>query len=173
MQLESFLSHQRSLEEGQKTSNGHTLFGMMKIPTGKHIRPMLDTVHPSHLQGPFDQAVAKPRAHGGMRAFERLDGRALIAIEGTGYFRSYKPGCLHCLTRKRSNGKVESCGFMPAAAIVAPSHNMAVPLMPVPGRDPIGAKISGSFFGNLVVGEARGDVFAALARCVADGRCAI
>jgi len=104
MQLESFLSHQRSLEEGQKTSNGHTLFGTMKIPTGNHIRPMLDPVHPSHLQGPFDQAVAKPRAHGGMRAFERLDGRALIAIEGTGYFRSYKPGCLHCLTRKRSNG---------------------------------------------------------------------
>lgn len=32
MQSESFLSYQRSLEEGRKTSNCHTLFGMAKIP---------------------------------------------------------------------------------------------------------------------------------------------
>jgi len=50
MQSESFLSYQRSLEEGRKTSNCHTLFGMAKIPTDNHIRSMLDPVHPSHLQ---------------------------------------------------------------------------------------------------------------------------
>ena len=47
MQSESFLSYQRSLEEGRKTSNCHTLFGMAKIPTDNHIRSMLDPVHPS------------------------------------------------------------------------------------------------------------------------------
>lgn len=130
MQSESFLSHQRSLEEGQKTSNCHTLFGMMKIPTDNHIRSMLDPVHPRHLQGPFDQVVAELRAHGGMKAFERLGGRALIALDGTEYFCSYKLGCPHCLTRKRSNGKIESYHSMLAATIVAPGHNMAVPLMP-------------------------------------------
>ena len=34
MQSESFLGQQRSLEEGRKTSNCHSLFGMAKIPTG-------------------------------------------------------------------------------------------------------------------------------------------
>ncbi len=46
MQSESFLSYQRSLDEGRKTSNCHTLFGMAKIPTDNHIRSMLDPVHP-------------------------------------------------------------------------------------------------------------------------------
>src|SRR5450756_1493324 len=58
MQSESFLSYQRSLEEGRKTSNCHTLFGMAKIPTDNHIRSMLDPVHPSHLQSSFDPCLS-------------------------------------------------------------------------------------------------------------------
>src|SRR3978361_891295 len=50
MQSESFLAHQRALEEGRKTSNCHSLFGMKAIPTDNHIRAMLHPVHPSHLQ---------------------------------------------------------------------------------------------------------------------------
>src|ERR1019366_3643182 len=130
MQSESFLSYQRSLEEGRKTSNCHTLFGMAKIPTDNHIRSMLDPVHPSHLQSSFDQVVAILRAKGGMTAFERLGGRTLIALDGTEYFCSQKLGCPHCQTRKRSNGKTEFYHSMLAATIVAPGHNMVVPLMP-------------------------------------------
>src|ERR1035438_9750465 len=53
MQSESFLSYQRSLEEGRKTSNCHTLFGMAKIPTDNHIRSMLD---------PFILRICNPRS---------------------------------------------------------------------------------------------------------------
>ena len=130
MQSESFLSYQRSLYEGHKTSNCHTLFGMRKIPTDNHIRSMLDPVHPRHLQGSFDQAVAILRGHGGMKAFQRLDGRTLIALDGTEYFCSQKLGCPQCQTRKRSNGKIEFYHSMLAATIVAPGHAMALPLMP-------------------------------------------
>jgi hypothetical protein len=62
---------------------------------------MLDPVHPSHLQSSFDQVVAALRDKGGMKEFQRLGGRALIALDGTEYFCSYKLGCPHCLTRKR------------------------------------------------------------------------
>jgi hypothetical protein len=130
MQSESFLSYQRSLEEGRKTSNCQTLFGMAKIPTDNHIRSMLDPVHPSYLQGSFDQAVAALRDHGGIKAFRRLGERTLIALDGTEYFCSQKLGCPHCQTRKRANGKVEFYHSMLAAAIVAPGHAMALPLMP-------------------------------------------
>jgi hypothetical protein len=130
MQSESFLSYQRALEEGRKTSNCHTLFGMAKIPTDNHIRSMLDPVHPSFLQSSFDQAIAALRDHGGMKAFGRLDGRTLIALDGTEYFCSQKLGCPQCQTRKRSNGKIEFYHSMLAATLVAPGHNMAVPLMP-------------------------------------------
>jgi hypothetical protein len=129
-QSESFLSYQRSLEEGPKTSNCHTLFGMAKIPTDNHIRSMLDPVHPSHLQSSFDQTIAELLGKGGMKSFQRLDGRALIALDGTEFFCSQKLGCPNCQTRQRANGKIESYHSMLAATLVAPGHNMALPLMP-------------------------------------------
>jgi hypothetical protein len=130
MQSDSFLSYQRSLAEGRKTSNCQTLFGITKIPSDNHIRSMLDPVHPSLLQPVFDQVVATLCAHEAMSAFQRLGGRTLIALDGTEYFCSQKIGCPHCQTRKRSNGKVESYHAMLAATIVAPGHARVIPLMP-------------------------------------------
>lgn len=130
MQSESFLAHQRELEDGRKTSNCQTLFGMAKIPTDNHIRSMLDPVSPALLQPVFDSALAALRDGGGMRAFQRLGGRALIALDGTEYFCSQKIGCPQCLTRKRSSGKIESYHAMLSATLVAPGHAMVMPLMP-------------------------------------------
>ena len=64
------------------------------------------------------------------QAFGRLSGRTLVAWDGTEFFCSQKLGCQHCLTRKRSNGKVESYHSMLAATVVAPGHAKIVPLMP-------------------------------------------
>jgi hypothetical protein len=130
MQSESFLAYQRSLVDERKTSNCQTLFGMTKIPTDATIRSLLDPVHPRHLQRSFDQALAVMRERGGMKAFERLGGRVLIVLDGTEYFCSQKLGCAHCQTRKRSNGKTDYYHSMLAASIVAPDHNMVLPLMP-------------------------------------------
>jgi hypothetical protein len=130
MQSESFLAYQRELEAGRKTSNCRTLFGMVAIPTDNHIRSMLDPVPPSLLQPVFDQALEVLRERGGLKPFQRLGGRTLIALDGTEYFCSQKLGCPQCLTRKRSNGKIESYHSMLAATIVAPGHAMAFPLSP-------------------------------------------
>ncbi len=130
MQSESFLSYQRALEEGRKTSNCQSLFGMMGIPTDNHIRAMLDPIAVSSLQPAFDAALGALREHNGLVPFQRLGGRLLIALDGSEYFCSQKLGCQHCLTRKRANGQTESYHAMLAATIVAPGHAMAVPLMP-------------------------------------------
>ena len=66
---------------------------MAAIPTGNHIRAMLDPVDPSHLQPGFDACLAAPKTPGGLESFQRLDGRCLIALDGTGYFCSRKIGC--------------------------------------------------------------------------------
>jgi hypothetical protein len=130
MQSESFLSYQRSLEEGRKTSNCRTLFGMAAVPTDNHIRAMLDPVHPAHLQPVFDQVLDVLYQRGGLAPFGRLGGRVLVALDGTEYFCSQKLGCPGCLTRKRANGRIESYHAMLAATLVAPGHAMALPLMP-------------------------------------------
>src|ERR1035441_1273744 len=74
MQSESFLSHQRRLEQGHGTSNCHTLFGMKKIPTDNYIRLMLDPVSPETLQPCFDQVIEQLRQRDGLKAFQRLVG---------------------------------------------------------------------------------------------------
>jgi len=130
MQSESFLSYQRSLEEGRKTSNCRTLFGMAAVPTDNHIRAMLDPVHPAHLQPVFDQVLGTLCQRGGLAPFGRLGGRVLVALDGTEYFCSQKLACPQCLTRKRANGRTESYHAMLAATLVAPGHAMALPLMP-------------------------------------------
>src|SRR3954470_20059304 len=130
MQSESFLAHQRALEEGRKMSNCQSLFGMTAVPTDNHIRAMLDPVHPSHLQPAFDQTLEMLRQHDGLRAFQRLGGRVLIALDGTEYFCSQKLGCPQCLTRRRVNGKIENYHALLAGTVVAPGHAMALPMMP-------------------------------------------
>jgi hypothetical protein len=69
---------------------------------------MLDPVPPSYLQPAFDQSLDMLRRHDGLRAFQRLGGRVLIALDGTEYFCSQKLGCPQCLTRRRVSGKTEN-----------------------------------------------------------------
>jgi hypothetical protein len=130
MQSASFLSFQRSLEKGQGRSNCQTLFGIEKIPSDNYIRDMLDEADPALLAPCFQRLETLLTEPPLRQAFGRLGGRTLIAWDGTEFFCSQKLGCPHCLTRKRSNGKVESYHSMLAATVVAPGHSRVVPLMP-------------------------------------------
>ncbi len=130
MQSVSFLSFQRTLEKGQGRSNCQTLFGIEKIPSDNYIRDMLDGADPA-LLAPCFQRIEQLLFEPVMReAFSRLDGRTLIAVDGTEYFCSQKITCPHCQTRKRSNGKIESYHSMLAATVVAPGQSKVVPLSP-------------------------------------------
>ena len=130
MQSASFLAHQRRMEHGRNVSNCKTLFGIEKVPTDNHIRDLLDPAPPELLDPCFEQTLEQMRQHGGMKDFERLGGRLLIAFDGSEYFSSEKRGCPRCLTRKRSSGKTENYHTLLAATLVAPGHNRVLPLMP-------------------------------------------
>jgi hypothetical protein len=130
MQSACFLSFQRALEKGHGRSNCQTLFGIGKIPSDNYIRDMLDAADPALLAPCFERLetlLAEPLLH---QAFGRLGGRTLVAWDGTEFFCSQKLGCPHCLTRQRSNGKLESHHSMLSATVVAQGHAKVVPLMP-------------------------------------------
>src|SRR5215468_7157618 len=130
MQSVSFLAFQRRLEQGHGRSNCQTLFGIEKIPSDNYIRDMLDGADPALLQPCFarlEPLLAEPAMR---QAFGRLGGRIFVAWDGTEYFCSQNIGCPHCLTRKRSNGKVENYHTLMAATVVAPGHSRVVPLFP-------------------------------------------
>ena len=129
-QSPSFLSHQTALARGRGTSNCQTLFGMDKIPTGNHIRTMLDPVPPETLFPMFGKTLAALEAGGGLERFRRLGDHVLIALDGTEYFCSQKLSCPNCSSRARANGKTEHFHSMVSGALVAPGHDRALPLEP-------------------------------------------
>jgi hypothetical protein len=128
MQSPSFLAHQRQLEEGHGRSNCASLFGIAKIPSDNHIRDMLDPAAPALLGPVFAETIEQLRQiDGGLDMFRRLDGRVLIALDGTEYHCSRKIHCRHCSTRGRGNGGTEYYHSMLAATLVAPGHDKSLP----------------------------------------------
>jgi len=130
----SFLAHQRALEEGRGRSNCQTLFAMSAIPTDAYIRLMLDGASPAAFDPLFYKAID---TEGVLAPFQRLDGRVLIALDGTEHFCSRNIHCQRCPTRKRSDGSKEYFHAFLGATIVAPGHQQVLPLPPefiAPGR---------------------------------------
>ncbi|MFD1626405.1 hypothetical protein [Azospirillum griseum] len=68
--------------------------------------------------------------HGGLAPMRCLDGRVLIALDGSEHFCSRKISCPHCSTRKRADGDVEHFHTFLGATLVASGHKTVVPLPP-------------------------------------------
>jgi hypothetical protein len=132
MQSPSFLAHQTALAEGAGSgqSNAHTLFGMTAIPCDNHIRAMLDGAPTDHFDPVFVSVIKDLNARGFLAPMRRLDGRVLIALDGSEYFCSRKVSCPHCSTRKRADGETEYFHTFVGATLVAPGHKTVLPLPP-------------------------------------------
>jgi hypothetical protein len=126
----SFLAHQRALAEGHGRSNCETLFGISAIPTDNYIRLMLDGASPAAFDGLFIKAVETVAAADALAPFQCLDGRVLIALDGTEHFSSRKISCSQCSTRRRSDGGVEHFHSFLGASLVVPGHKQVLALPP-------------------------------------------
>ena len=123
----SFLAHQRALAEGHGQSNCETLFGMSAIPSDNYVRLMLDGAVAAAFDGLFFKAI---EAAGPLTPFQCLNGRVLIALDGTEHFCSRKIKCRQCSTRRRSDGGTEYFHTFLGATLVAPGHKQVLPLPP-------------------------------------------
>jgi hypothetical protein len=132
MQSPSFLAHQTALASGvgRGRSNAHTLFGMTAIPCDNHIRQMLDGAATDHFDAVFAAIVKDVDARGDLAPLRCLDGRVLIALDGSEHYCSRKLTCPHCSTRKRSDGETEYFHSFVGATLVAPGHKTVLPLPP-------------------------------------------
>ena len=119
----SFLAHQRALENKQARSNCRTLFGISAIPTDNHIRKMLDGAPTAAFDPVFYQMID---TEGVLIPFQRLDGRIIIALDGTEHFCSRKIHCPRCPARKRADGGTEYFHAFPGASIAAPRHQQVL-----------------------------------------------
>ena len=84
----------------------------------------------AHFDAQFHAIAADLDAHGALASMRRLDGRVLVALDGTEFFRSRSIHCPNCSTRKRSDGGTEHFHQMLAATLVAPGQSRTLPLPP-------------------------------------------
>src|SRR5271165_7092728 len=69
-------------------------------------------------------------AAGPLTPFQCLDGRGLIALDGTEHHCSRKIKCGQCSTQRRADGGTEYFHAFLGASIVAPGHKRVLPLPP-------------------------------------------
>ena len=101
--------------------NLESLYRLGSVPSDTQMREILDAVPPEALRPAFEAIHHALQRGGALKEFVSLDGRYLLAIDGTGSFCSTKVSCPHCLIKKRAKGTViEYAHQALGAAIVHP-----------------------------------------------------
>ena len=80
---------------------------MRRIPTDNHIRKQLDGIACQSVYPAFDMAIEQLAQHQGLKPFQRLDGRILIALDGWQFHVSENIHCSQCSTTAHSSDHTE------------------------------------------------------------------
>ena len=130
MQSPSFLAHQRTFQQQHGRNACQSLFRMTRIPCDNHIRQCLDQLSTERLYPALDDALEWLCKSDALQSFTRLDGRTLIALDGTQFHSSQNIHCQLCNSRRLRSADLEYFHSIVLAALVAPGHNRAIPLRP-------------------------------------------
>ena len=101
-----------------------------QIPSDNHIRQTLDPVPPEELYPCYDEIFESLRHAGHLESWRTLQGKLLIALDGTWYYSSQKIHCPHCSWMEHKNGDKTYYHSAITPVIVAPGHEHAIPLRP-------------------------------------------
>lgn len=94
----------------------------------QQIRDLLDPVSPTHGAPLFMDLVAPIVADAGLASHRLLDGRLLVAGDGTEHHYSEAICCPQCSTRTLADGKTQSDRTALTPVIVAPGQKKVLPL---------------------------------------------
>lgn len=129
-QSPSFLAHQTAMQQARGQSNANTLFAMTEIPSGNHIRDLIDSVPPEAVSPMFNRIEARLEAEGYLEPYRVLDDQLLIALDGTQYHSSASIHCDQCTVRQHRSGKTSYSHTVVTPVIVAPGRNRVLALQP-------------------------------------------
>lgn len=128
----SLLQFQKRLQDKIHKNNLAALFKVDSIPQDTALRELLDALDPGAIEPLFAEFFRRLQRAKKMELFQVLDGKYLIALDGSEYFSSYQIHCPQCLFKKKSNGRTLWYHQILQAAIVCPGQRQVVPLAPEP-----------------------------------------
>jgi len=120
----SLLQFQQRMEDEAHMNNLTTLFQIHSIPKDTRMREVVDDVNPEELAPLFDDFF-RPLQRGKHRV---LDGRYMVALDGSQYFTSEKVSCPECLFKEGKKGAIRHFHQIVQAALMHPDKRQVIPL---------------------------------------------
>jgi len=129
-QSPSFLAHQSLMEKEKGISNARSVFAVRGIPTDNQIRGVLDLIDPALLRSTFGLTVDMLKEKGVLDSFRFLEGRLLLALDGTGHFFSESIHCPSCTVHHHRDGRTTYSHSVLLPVLVRPERSQVIPLEP-------------------------------------------
>jgi hypothetical protein len=122
------LPFQQRLQDQNGSSNLKTMFQVSRVPGETQFRNLLDPIDPSLLLPGIRRGITLLQGTRSWQEFRCLDGRFLVALDGTEYLNSQKVHCKHCLERHHRDGRVEYYHQVLVASLIHPRTGQSFPL---------------------------------------------
>jgi hypothetical protein len=126
----SLLQFQQRMEDEAHVNNLKTLFHVESIPKDTQMREIMDAVDPEEIMPLFDDFFRPLQRGKHLEQYRVLDGRYIVALDGSQYFTSEKISCPGCLIKEDKKGKVRYSHQIVQAAIMNPDMRQVIPLAP-------------------------------------------
>lgn len=130
MQSSSLNSFQANLEIKAHRNNLISMFQVKSTPKATAMKEFIDEINPNELTPLFKQYITKLQRNHFLKDYQLIDGKYLVALDGTQYFSSKKISCPCCLQKEHKNGSVTYSHQALQAAILSPNKKQVLPLMP-------------------------------------------
>lgn len=105
LQDPSLLAFQRRLQDSRNANNLKSIFHIDDIPSDTQLRNTLDEVDPVGIETIYVDFFRNLQRGKHLESYQVLDGRYVIALDGSQYFLSDKIHCPGCLFKTTSKGK--------------------------------------------------------------------
>ncbi len=111
-------------------ANLERLYGVAHAPCDTQLRTRLDPIDPEWLRSAFAAVHRQLQRGKALEAYQYLDGRYLVSIDGTGQYASSAISCPECCVRNEGKDNESYYHQLLAAVIVHPDLKTVLPLMP-------------------------------------------
>jgi len=136
----SLLSFQRNMQDAMQRSNLQTIFQVQSIPKDTQMRDLIDPLPTGAINQIFDDFLLHLQRGKQLDPYPLMEGKYLIAIDGSEYFSSEKIHCPSCLKKQSAKGKMRYHHQILQGVMIHPEKRQVFPLAPEPIRNSDGIK---------------------------------
>lgn len=109
-------------------SNLKSLYQVVNVPSDTQLRERLDVVNPNQLQRGLNAVITQLQRGKALEAYQHIDNRYLIPMDGTGVFSSHDVYCDNCCVKEHKNGSKTYYHQALSTVIAHPDHKTVFPI---------------------------------------------